>query len=196
MASGKSAVGRLMSDLGVPVVDADQLARKAVAPGMPAHADIAQTWPDVIDADGTLNRQALAQHIFNETDARKTLERITHPRIQSLADQAFAELGNAGHKLVAYEAALLIETNQQDRFDAMVVVSAPEDVQIDRAIARGGLDRAQAEKRLAAQLPLDDKVARATHVINNGGIWAETKTQVEALVKGLFRQVEKRDQPG
>jgi dephospho-CoA kinase len=183
--SGKSTVARMIADAGVPVLDADQLAREVVAPGQSALAEIAAAWPDVVDAGGVLDRKRLAHVVFADAAARLRLEAIMHPRIQALADARAAALAQQGHTLAFYEASLLVETGRHREFDGLVVVTASPATQVARAVARGGLTEAEARARIAAQLPLADKVRVATHVIDNDGDLEKTRAQVERLVAAL-----------
>jgi dephospho-CoA kinase len=180
--SGKSTVARLFASLGVPVLDADQLAREIVEPGRPAHADIAAAWPGVIDGAGGVDRKRLAAIVFADPKARKRLEGITHPRIAARAEERFADLAHAGHKLAVYEASLLVESRRQHDFDGLIVVTVSPETQLRRVVGRGGLTEAEARARIAAQLPLAEKAAAATHVIDNDGDAASTRGQVERLV--------------
>jgi dephospho-CoA kinase len=205
--SGKSTVARLIEELGFPVLDADQLAREAVAPGRPAHAEIARLWPEVIASSGAENgapdagargqpggarggqidRRRLGAIVFADPAARTRLEAIVHPRIQELARARAAALAEAGHRLAFYEASLLVETGRQRDLDGLVVVTAAPETQLHRAMTRDGLSRAEAAARIAAQLPLAAKVAAATHVIDNDGDLAATRRQVRRLVDELAR---------
>jgi dephospho-CoA kinase len=185
--SGKSTVAKMFADLGVPVLDADHLAREAVEPGTLGHAAIAAAWPEVLGADGRIDRKRLGGIVFDPANpaARKRLESILHPRIAELAERRFEELARAGHRLAVYEATLLVETNRHRDFDGLVVVTVSPATQLARVLARGGLTEAQAKARIAAQLPLADKVAAATHVIDNDGDTAATRAQVAKLLDSL-----------
>lgn len=183
--SGKSTVGRLIAALGVPVLDADQIAREIVAPGQPAHGEIAAAFPEVMTA-GVIDRKRLGARVFADPAARKQLEAITHPRIQARAQQLAEALEAAGHRLAFYEASLLVETGRQADFDGLVVVMASEPTQIARAMGRDGASRADVLARLSAQLPLADKKKVATALIDNDGPLEATRLQVEALVRSLI----------
>ena len=188
--SGKSTVGKMIVALGVPVLDADQIAREISAPGQPAHGEIARAFPSAVDPDGSINRKRLGAQVFADPAARKQLEAITHPRIQEGAQAAARALAAAGHTLAFYEASLLVETGRHRDFDGLVVVSASEDRQLERAMARDGVTRSETLARLRAQLPLADKRRVATVIIDNNGDLAATQQQVGALVARL-RQEEK-----
>jgi dephospho-CoA kinase len=183
--SGKSTVAQLMTARGVPVVDADALAREVVAPGGPAYHDVATAWPEAIAADGTVDRKRLGAIVFGDPGERARLERITHPRIAVAADARLAALAAQGHRLALYEATLLVESGRWRDFDSLIVVTASTETQIARAMARDQLSRAQAEARVRAQLPTEEKVCVATHVIDNDGGRAATEAQVDALLAKL-----------
>jgi dephospho-CoA kinase len=187
--SGKSTVGRMVQDLGVPMIDADQLAREVVEPGQPAHAEIAATWPEVIVAEGPgaghLDRRRLAALVFADPASRLRLEAITHPRIQQRLLEEAERLARAGHRLAFYEASLLVEVGRHRDFDALVVVDIGEEQQLARVMARDAAHREQVLARIQAQLPLADKRKVATHVIDNSGDLENTRRQVGALVREL-----------
>ena len=183
--SGKSTVARLFAARGVPVVDADALSRAAQAPGMPAYAEIAAAWPELIAPDGTVDRKRLARVVFSDPPGRLRLEAIMHPRIQELGEGRFVELTAAGHRLAIYEASLLVEAKRHRDFDGLIVVTASPATQLVRILARGGLTEAEAKARIAAQLPLAEKLRHATFVIDNDGDLAATEAQVDALLTRL-----------
>jgi dephospho-CoA kinase len=183
--SGKSTVAKLIADLGIPVLDADLLAREVVEPGQPALAEVAAAWPEAIGPDGKVARKKLADIVFADPAQRLRLEAIMHPRIQALADERLDELAKKGHALAIYEASLLVESGRYKDFDGLVVVTASPETQLERILARGGLAEGEAQARIDAQLPLLAKVRVATHLVDNDGDLEATKTQVERLVAGL-----------
>ena len=187
--SGKSTVAQLFAAQGVPVVDADALAREMVVPGAPANADIAAAWPEAIAADGTIDRKRLGDIVFKDATARTRLEAILHPRIAAAAAARLAALAAQGHQLALYEATLLVESGRWRDFDGLIVVTASSETQIARSMARDQLSRSQAEARLRAQLPTEEKVRVATHVIDNDGDRAATEAQVDALLARLRQQL-------
>jgi len=185
--SGKSTVARMIAELGVPVLDADELAREVVAPGQPAAAEIVAAWPAVARPGGGIDRARLAGIVFADPAdpaARLRLEAITHPRIQELGEARAGALAAAGHRQAFYEASLLVETGRHRDFDGLVVVTCSPERQLARAVARG-LSPDEARARMAAQLPLADKVRAATHVIDNDDDLEATRAQVEKLVASL-----------
>lgn len=183
--SGKSTVAKMIRALGVPVIDADVVAREVVEPGLPAHAQIAAAWPNVIGPDGRIDRDQLARMVFSDEDARQRLQAITHPRIQQRALELARALEAQGHRLAFYEASLLVETGRHRDFDGLVVVTATADQQLARAMDRDGATRERVQARMAAQLPLEAKRREATHVVDNSGSLADTERQVRALVAAL-----------
>jgi dephospho-CoA kinase len=184
--TGKSTVARMIRDLGVPVIDADLLARQVVQPGQPAHLEIAAAWPDVVDQSGAVDRRKLADRVFADPAGRARLEAITHPRIMERAlDQAGA-LRQQGFQLAFLEAALLVETGLHSLLDGLVVVTASEEQQVSRVMARAGFGRDEVLARIRAQLPLEQKRRAATDVIDNSGDQATTQGQVESLVRRLL----------
>lgn len=182
IASGKSTVSTMLRALGAHVIDADEVARQVVAPGSPALAEIAAHFgPEVLLPDGTLDRKKLGARVFADADARKALERITHPRIAAATQQEIARLSAAGVDPIVYDAALIVENRLYTWMQGLIVVSVPHEVQVARLMIRDDIDEAAAEARIAAQLPLADKVAVATEVVDNSGVLGETEAQVRAL---------------
>jgi dephospho-CoA kinase len=154
-----------------------------VAPGSPALSDIAREFgPDIL-ARGALDRDRLARIVFTDPEARRRLETITHPRIQARRDELLRELEASGEPLVCYEVPLLFEKGLDAALRPVVVVSAPEALQIERAKRRDGATEEMVRARLAAQLPLAEKVARADYVIENSGPLADTLTAADAVLR-------------
>ncbi len=187
IASGKSTVSAMFRALGANVIDADQVARDVVEPGMPAIAEIARRFPGVVDASGRLDRAALAARVFSDPAERRALEAIVHPRIREEVARRTEALARAGVDVVLYDAALLIENGLHRGMDGVVLVAAPEPVQRERLATRDGLDEAAITARLAAQLPLADKRAHATWVVDNGGSLDETRAQVRRIWEEIRR---------
>lgn len=182
IACGKSTVAALLRARGAVVVDADEVARAVVAPGQPALADIAAAFgPTVLDATGALDRPALARAVFGDPAARRQLEAFTHPRIAAESAVRLAEAQRTGAPLVVYDAALLFESGRAEAFRPILCVTATPEVQRARLMARDGLDLAQAEARVAAQMPVAEKAARADRTIDNSGDRVATEAQVAAL---------------
>lgn len=170
LASGKSTVGRIFEGEGIPIIDADRLAREVAAKGSEGLAALAEAFGgDILTADGTLDRAKLSSIVFSDVAKRNTLNHIMHPRIAALSFSRANELANAGHPFACYEAALLIENGLAEALRPLVVVAAPPEVQIARAKARDGMTEEEARARIASQLPLSEKVKLADYVIDNAG---------------------------
>ncbi len=185
IASGKSTVSAMLRELGAPVIDADQLAREVVQPGTPGLADVAARFPGVLTAQGTLDRAALGARVFADPGERAALNALLHPRVHALYAQRVAELAAQGHGLAIYDVPLLFENGLEKTLGGTVLVSVPPEVQRARLVARDGLTPAQADARIAAQLPLAEKAAKATWIVDNSGDLAATRSQVHALWKTL-----------
>lgn len=186
--SGKSAVAAYWRSLGLPVVDADQLARQAVNPGEPALAQIAATFGrGVLNADGTLDRSALAGRVFGDPDARARLNQLVHPEVRRLAQNRFAALARGGEPLACYEVPLLFETGQAEAYRPVVLVSVSEATQLARTRARDGGDTDAVLARIKSQLPLATKAQQADYVIDNEGALADTHVQARAVLEAVCR---------
>ena len=183
--TGKSTVAGMFAARGVPVIDADVLARDVVAPGQPAAADIAAAWPGVVAADGRIDRKRLGAVVFGDAAARARLEAITHPRIQALSRQRAAALAAAGHGFALYEASLLVESGRWRELDGLIVVTASPATQVARVVRRDGVSEDEARARLRAQLPQEEKLRVATHVIDNDGDLPATEAQVDRVLAAL-----------
>lgn len=186
IATGKSSVAALFRMMGLPVVSADELAREIVLPGSEAlRLLVGRFGEDILSANGSLDRERLGQVIFADDEARRDLNRITHPAIARLAELTLAALIAGGAEHVVYEAPLLYEADAESRVDKVLVVTAHPDVQKMRLMARDGIDPVSADARIEAQMSLEEKVARADFVIDNSGLPEDTARQVAALCRQL-----------
>lgn len=184
---GKSVVAGMFRDFGAAVVSADDLAREVVRPGSPVLERIVERFGGrALLKNGALDRAWLAERIFADPEQRRALDRITHPAIADLARRRFFALAQAGVRIVVYDAPLLYEAGADAQVDAVVVVAVEEELQLRRLMARDGLDRPAAKARMAAQMPLAQKIARADYVIDNNGSLEETRRQVAALMRRLL----------
>lgn len=175
-----------LADCGFPLVSADQLAREAVAPGtLVLQQLVARFGAEVLAADGRLDRAKLAELVFADPQARRDLEALTHPAIARLAVERLQQLRAAGHPLILYEAPLLFEAGAEGRVDKVLVVTIDPEIQLQRLMARDGLDREPARRRIAAQMPQRDKVARADYLIDNSGTPEACRRQVRELLQRL-----------
>lgn len=186
IACGKSTVAEMLVARGVPVVDADVVAREVVAPGTEGAEAVRARFGDaVLLADGGVDRKALAQRVFHSEAERAALNEILHPRIGAESAKRLQALALQGHHLAVYDAALLVETGSYRNFAELVVVSCSPEVQRARLVARNGGDGADADARIAAQLPLAEKERVASWVLRNDASVAELAAQVDALVEAL-----------
>lgn len=187
IASGKTAVSDRLADYGIPVIDTDQIARTVVEPGSAGLDAIRQAFgAHLLRADGTLDRVKLREKIFRDTDARRRLEDILHPRIEARARQRINEIENAAYCLLVVP--LLVETGLFADADRVVVVDTPEDQQLKRLQQRDGIDEASAQRALSAQASREERLARADEVLDNSGSKADLESQVDRLHEKLLRR--------
>ncbi len=181
--SGKSIVAEMFAQLGAEVIDADRLARDVVEPGQPALEEIVNTFgPDILLPDGRLNRVKLAVTIFADAVARQRLNAITHPPIHARMEKEVAARRQRSGVLIL-DIPLLYENRRTDIVEKVIVVWVDPETQRQRLIERDGISLDEARLRIAAQMPLDDKRARADHVIDNRGDRENTRQQVEAIYR-------------
>ncbi|MHA7632059.1 dephospho-CoA kinase [Corallococcus sp. M7] len=188
IASGKSTVSRMLREMGARVLDADVLAREVVEPGTPGLRRIDERFPGVVGPDGRLDRVKLGAHIFANAEERAALNAIVHPEVRALFLQKLQALEAEGVTHAVYDVPLLIETGLHTAMEGVAVVWVPREVQKARLMTRDGLTADQAEARLGAQMPLDDKRAHATWVIDNSGTPEATRPQVEAVWRAMLAQ--------
>jgi len=184
IASGKSTVSAILRELGAVVIDADELAREVVAKGTPGLAAVVEEFgSELLTPEGELDRPAMGALVFADEAARRRLEAIVHP----LVHKRIAELEThapAG-ALVVHDIPLLAESGRADSFDAVVVVDAPQDVQVARMVRDRGWTEADALARIAAQATREDRRAIATYVIENTGSLEDLRKRVEAVYAEL-----------
>jgi dephospho-CoA kinase len=172
--------------LGIPIIDADDLAREVVEPGTPGlQAIVEEFGEDVLDEGGRLDRKKVGELVFGDEEARETLNAIMHPRIGAAGARHIQGYRDHPAPYVMYEGALLVETGAHKGFSALVVVSADESVQRLRLIARDGFTVSEANARIESQLPLARKVAVADYVVINNGNIEGTREQVARIHEQL-----------
>jgi dephospho-CoA kinase len=193
LATGKSTVSEILRGLGCVVLDADVLAREVVEPGQPTLAAIVQEFgPDVLQRDGTLDRKRLGTIVFADPGRRKRLEAITHPAIRDRFLGRLAQLEAEGFEgIVVWDAPVMIETGGHKAMDRLIVVVADTPTQRARALARDG-DPADAERKIANQMPLADKAKLADHVIDNSGDRAATEARTREIHAALLADLRAR----
>jgi dephospho-CoA kinase len=182
--TGKSTVSRMLAELGAPIIDADLLAREVVAPGQPALAQIAQRFPGVVE-NGQLDRKKLGARVFSDPNERAALNAILHPTIHALFESRVKELAARGAAVAIYDVPLLFENKLEKTLDGVIVVSAPREQQLQRLQTRDGLSAPEANARIDAQLPLAQKVAQATWVVDNSRSLDDTREQVKKIWEAL-----------
>jgi dephospho-CoA kinase len=187
--SGKSTVATRLRRRRLPVIDADELAREVVLPGSEGLAAIVAEFGPSVVAQGALERSALARIVFADPAARLRLNAITHPRVQQLRQARQQALAAQGEPLICYEVPLLYENGLERELCPVVVVGTREALQIERAMRRDRHSEADVRARLAAQLPLADKLARADFVIENSGSREETEAQTDRVLRSICERL-------
>jgi dephospho-CoA kinase len=183
IASGKSTVSHLLRSRGFSVIDADLLARDAVQIGTDGHREIVQAFgPGVVSTSGEIDRKTLGEQVFRDRTRLAVLEGILHPKIRLLAQAKREELRKAGHAHAFYDVPLLFEKKMASLFDRVVAVVCSRKMQLERMILRDGMSPLDAERRLAAQMPIEEKAALADDVIRNEGTLAELEKAVDTYV--------------
>ena len=186
IATGKSHVRMRFESLAIPTVDADVLARDAVAPGTAGLTAVVRRFgADVCEADGTLNRRKLGAIVFHDPQARRDLEQIVHPYVREMTERWFALLDPDRVPFAIADIPLLFEGHREGDFDTVIVTACEPETQLRRLMERDKLDEAQARQRIAAQWPLDKKIASADYVIRTDGTFDETNRQVDAVAGRL-----------
>ncbi len=189
--TGKSTVAWMFEELGVPVLDADAIGHEALAPRSPAWKQLFERYGKAIMQPGdVIDRKALALIVFQDETERKFLESVIHPHVKEEIEKRVAKLAKEGHPIVLVEVPLLYEAGWQELFDAVIVVRCDEAQEIARCREKFGFDEEETRARLAAQYPLERKIAAADRVIDNDGALEETRVLVKRLhqemVKGTF----------
>ncbi|HKE06891.1 MAG TPA: dephospho-CoA kinase [Candidatus Acidoferrum sp.] len=189
IASGKSAVGAMLRELGFPVLDADSASHKLMEPGQAAHDEIMKAFgAGIVDASERIDRAKLAAIVFADPAKLKRLNAILHPRVEQVIFRQFEEWQKNGVRDAAFvEAALLVEAGMDKKLDGLVVAWCEPAQQLARLRARG-MSEAEARRRMAAQLPLEEKMKHATEKINCSGMLEETRAQVQALAAKLRKR--------
>jgi len=193
IATGKSTVDALLRELGAVIIDADVLAREVVEPGQPALAEIAAEFgAGVLGPDGRLDRKALGAIVFADPERRRKLEAMTHPRMRERLQRRLDELTAENFRgLVFYDAAVLIESGSHLAMDRIVVVVTDEATQIARLMARDGIGREEALRKIGSQIPLAEKAKLADYVIDNSGDRHSTELAVRRVHAALTAEVER-----
>ena len=186
IATGKSYVRSRLEARGVPTIDSDSLARDAVAAGTPGLSAVVNRFgPTVLAADGSLNRRALGSIVFADPQAKRDLERIIHPAVRAAIDRWFASLDPAHAPFAVADIPLLFETGRSGEFDAVILTTTSASMQLQRLRQRDGLSEPEARQRIAAQLPVSEKVLRSDYVIDTSGSFDDTDRQIDEVYRRL-----------
>ncbi|MBI4964368.1 MAG: dephospho-CoA kinase [Desulfomonile tiedjei] len=186
IASGKSTVSRMFADAGIPVICADELAREAVKPGSAALDEIRRAFGQkVLDEDGNLDRAGMARLVFQDTSKRKLLESIIHPRVAEEQENRLRRLEREGHHIAVIDVPLLYESGWDKAFDLIIVVYVPRNIQERRLVDRDKISPADAQSRLDAQMPIEEKKKSADRVVDNTGSMEHTLDQVKGILEEL-----------
>lgn len=178
----------MLADRGATIIDADVLAREAVRPESQALRDIVKRWgKDVLQQDGSLDREALRQIVFADQNELDALNRIVHPGVTRMRDREVALAKERGDPIVVCVIPLLFERNLVDEFDAIVLVDAPRPLRLERLVTTRGLEETEAMNMIASQMPAELKRARADHCIDNTGSLDDLERDVDALWSSLQR---------
>jgi dephospho-CoA kinase len=187
IASGKSTVSRMFQELGAYIIDADVVARQVVEPGLPAWKDIVEHFGrDILLDDEHIDRKKLGAIVFNQTEERRILEQIIHPRVFEAIDSQEQQIRNTDQeRVVLVDVPLLIEASMHTDYLTILVVYVSEEVQLERLMARDAMSEQVARQRIATLMPLDEKVQYANHIIDNSGTHEQTRKQVLTVYQNL-----------
>jgi dephospho-CoA kinase len=186
IACGKSTVTKTFRANNIPMVDADIVARQVVEPGTYGLALVIRAFgKEYLNTDGTLNRTKLGALVFADNAARRVIDKIMAPLITTESQTQLASLHSQGNYIVGYDAALICEMGNSEKFRPLIVVHCPRDTQVERLMSRNNLTRAEAMSRIEAQMPLEKKVALADFKIDTSGTIEESVFQTEAVVHSL-----------
>lgn len=193
IASGKTTVSRILTELGAFVLDADAFARTAMEPGAGAYNRVVQRFgTTILDEDGQIVRRRLARIVFHDDESRKALNAIVHPEVIAEADRRLAEYAPRGAApITVFDAALLVESGLYRRFHRVVVVRCSRETQLRRLLAREGMSTDEAEARIDSQAPLEKKLAVADYVIDTEGTLRESRKQTEGVYAALLSDFER-----
>ncbi len=194
IASGKSTVSRMLADAGARIIDADQIAREVVQPGTSAYGEIVSVFGrHILQSDGAIDRKRLGDVIFNDPEKKARLNAIVHPRVFQRTDQMIADIANqAPEAVVILDVPLLLEAGMDRDLAELIVVYIPESLQLERLMARDGINVADAMARIRSQMPIEEKRKRASIVIDNSGSLSDCRRQALAAFDRLLKKSRRR----
>jgi dephospho-CoA kinase len=188
IACGKSVVRRRIEERGVPTLDADALVHAFYQAGTEVTLEIAQTFgKTVLSADGSVDRKALGAVVFADEEARARLNAIVHPRVHREIEAFFERTSSGGSRLAVVDAALMVETGSFRKYDRVIVVHCTRDQQRERLMRRDGISREEAERRISAQMPIEEKRRYGDFLVDTSGTIAETLARTDAVVEEILR---------
>lgn len=189
IASGKSTVSKILRQRGLPVVDADELARDAIIHGSEGYKNVVKAFGmDVLNKDGTLNRESLAEIVFTDKSQLEKLESIIHPIVREKTKKIKESLKAQGYKMAFYDVPLLFEKKMESMFDKVVVVYSRMDQQIERLKSRNNMTKEQAVNRILNQVSMDDKIKKCDFVVDNTSDHKNLENQITKLLEDLTDQ--------
>ncbi len=188
IASGKSTVAKMFEAYDVLVLYADIIAKAELQKGTRVHQQVAEAFPDTVDASGNIDKNALARHIFDDKHKRETLNAIVHPAVRKVIERHIRLLNEQGEPMVVLEVPLLFESGFDALCDHTVVVYADAISRKKRLMVRDGIDETYAKKKMAAQMSLEEKMARADTVIDNSGPQANTRRAFDQFMQKIRHQ--------
>ncbi len=190
IASGKSNAGRVFTELGAHVIDADAIAHEVLAPNTEGHQKVVEAFgKDILDSGGSIDRRRLGEIVFSDPEKRELLNRLVHPRVRAEIVRRIAELEqNNRTGIIIVDAALMVETGSYKLYDFLVVVTCDPALQLVRVMSRDGLSVEEARARMAAQLPAEEKVKVADYTIDTSGTLRQTREQIETVYRDLLLQ--------
>jgi dephospho-CoA kinase len=189
IACGKSVVRRRLDERGVRTLDADLVVHDLMKPGTDVSGEIAaRVGPEVIARDGSVDRKALGAVVFRDEAEREGLEAIVHPRVFEAIESFFADARAEGERLAVVDAALMVETGSYERYDRLVVVYCPRDLQKERLMSRDGLSPEEADRRIEAQMPVEEKKELADYVIDTSSTVDETLRRTDEVLEQLLAE--------
>lgn len=192
IACGKSSVRRRFENNGVPTLDADAVVHRLFEPETVVTRELENHFGDrVLAEDGSIDRKVLGSIVFGDAAKRKQLEAIVHPRVFEAIDAFFAAARASGDVIAVVDSALMYETGSQQRYHRVVVAYCPRDVQRKRLMLRDSLSAERADRRIAAQMPVEEKRDRADYVIDTSGTMEQTLQRADAVLERLLKDAEK-----